>query len=517
MQRARQSSFGIVAVIVTLLTVLALFLSACTRTGSSGAPIVLPTAMVNPSTGEISGVQLVEPGKLPVLESPPERPLYVLNVTLDYANGNVHAQQRIEFVNPTGNEIGEVKFNVPPARREGAVEFRDARIFGAAQPLPFELKDAVLTVKLPAPLPPDKAIAITFDFTFKVPLQEVIAGIGGDDTSRGPFSLTCGHWYVMLAPYRNGEWDTPAYAPIGDPYSSELADYEVNILAPEGVTIAGAGDEERDGRLWKYSLQKARVFAFAASDAYKVDSIEQNGVRIIHYAYPEHHRTTEAVMYTAARAIKLFNKLYGPYPYTTLRLVETGRQQGQEYSGMVGIGTLLYERYKGRGSRHDLIATIAHEVSHQWWFNVVGNDQIRTPWMDEAFARMAELRFYQTYYDNDSDWWFGYFIMGKERPRGSIDLTLADYGDARAYYDAVYRRGLLFLNDLRKALGTQTFDAMMKDYYETEAYKIAQQDAFFDALARHSDEDFSDLVKAYFARPVNLPCRISSNTLGCRQ
>ena len=367
-------------------------LAACTRAGASGAPIVLPTVVVNP--GEIGG-QLVGAGDLPTLEDPPERPLYVLNVTLDYASGDVHAQQRIEFVNPTGKAINEIKFNVPPARREGAVEFRDVRVFGSAEALPFELKDAVLTVQLPAPLVADKAVALTFDFTFKVPLQEVITGIGGDDTSRGPFSLTAGHWYVMLAPYRNGEWDTPAYVPIGDPYTSELADYEVSILAPEGVTIAGSGDESRDGRLWRYSLPKARVFAFAASDKYQIDTLEKDGVTYVHYGYPQNTGKSQAVLNTAERAVRLFTRLYGPYPYKTLRIVETGRQQGQEYSGMVGIGSTIYAGYPGRGARHDLIATTVHEVSHQWWFNVVGNDQIRTPWLDEAFARYAELRFYQ--------------------------------------------------------------------------------------------------------------------------
>lgn len=502
--------------LASLLFIGVVILSACSRSGASGEPIVVPTAVVTP--GEVGG-QLVNAGVLPTLDDAPARPLYVLNVTLDYKSGDVHAQQRIEFVNPTGKSITEVKFNVPPARREGAVEFRDARIFGQGEALPFTLNDAVLTVQLPAPLAPDKAIALTFDFTFKVPLQEVITGIGGDDTSRGPLSLTCGHWYVMLAPYRNDAWDTPAYVPIGDPYTSELADYEVSILAPEGVVIAGAGDETRAGRLWRYSLNKARVFAFAASDKFTVDQLDQNGVSFIHYGYPEHGKYSEAVLNTAARAVDVFTRLYGPYPYKTLRIVSTGRQQGQEYSAMVGIGTTIYDGYRGSGSRHDLIATIAHEVAHQWWFNVVGNDQIRAPWLDESLARYAELRFYQEVYPDDADWWYGYFILGRNRPNpnGAIDLGIADYESSKAYIDAVYRRGLIFLNDLRRTLGQDVMDAALKDYYATEEYKITNRDAFFDAVARHTTQDISSIVKGYFASQVDLPCRISDSAPGCRR
>jgi len=486
------------------------------RAASSGQPALLPTVAV--PAGTLNG-RLVAHRELPLLEEVPPRPLYVFNVTLDYANGTVHAQQRIEFANPAGQPIAELKFNVPPARRPGAVTLHDVRLFGQADPLPHDLRGTVLTVKLPAPLPPDKAIAMTFDFTFKVPLQETTLGIGGDDTSRGPYSLTCGHWYIMLAPYRNGEWDTPAYVPIGDPYTSELADHEANILAPEGIIIAAGGDESREGRLWRYSLPKARVFAFAASNLYRVEAIQQDGISFIHYVYPEHRHLSAAVLNAAANAVRLFSRLYGPYPYRVLRIVETDRQQGQEYSGLIGIGAAIYAGYRGRGARHDLIATTVHEVAHQWWFNVVGSDQVRAPWLDEALARYSELRFYQEYHSADADWWFEYFILSRERGPlvGAIDLAISEYPDSRAYINAVYRRGLIFLNELRKRVGTQTLDAALKDYYESHAYRQADQDDFFDALARHTTQDIRDLVRGFFANAVTLPCRLSGNAPGCRQ
>ncbi len=490
---------------------LSLALSACSRSGSSGVPFQLSesSAPADDNTGSAAGEELSR------LDTAPERTLYSINATLDYASGVITAQQRIDFVNPAGRPLNEVRFNVPPARRAGAVELRDVRIHGADTPLTFSLDDAMLVVQLPAALAAGDAIAIAFDFTIRIPLQEVVAGIGGDDTSRGPYSLTAGHWYVMLAPFRNGAWDTPAYVPIGDPYTSELADYEVSILAPDDIIVAGAGDERREGRLWNYSLQKARVFAFAASDSYSVETLVQNGVTYIHYGYPAHKQHGGDVLITAARAVELFTKLYGPYPYSSLRIVETGRQQGQEYSAMVGLGSILYDGYPGRGSRHDLIATTVHETAHQWWFNVVGSDQIRAPWLDESFARMAELRFYQSYYDADSDWWFTHYITSR-RPVGPIDLSLAEYADSSAYITGVYQRGLLFLNDVRKKLGRERFDEMLRDYYGAQQYSITSQDAFFDALARHSNEDMRPLVRGYFAKPVTLPCVISGGESGCR-
>ncbi len=498
--------------IITLVTAIAL--AGCVKTGAAGG--IIPTPSPAPSPVAPSA-RLVTAG-LPVLDSVPERPLYTLNVTLDYKNSVLVTQQRIEFKNPTGADAKELRFNIPPARR-GQFDLRDVRIFGESKPLTWTLtlSNTALIVTLPAALGARDAIAIAMEFTVKIPLQEQIVGIGGDDSSRGPLSLTAGHWYVMLAPFREGAgWDTPEYVSIGDPYTGELADYAANILAPEGVIIAGAGDETREGRLWRYRLPAARVFAFAASDSFKVDQSSVAGVNYTLYTYAPHQKYAEDVLITAERAVKLYSELYGPYPYKTLRLVETGRAQGQEYSALVGIGQALFQGYSGSGSRHDLVATTAHEVSHQWWFQTVGNDQIRQPWMDESFARMSEYRFYQRYYPADAEWWMKYFITYSD-VKGSIDQPIYAFKDSRSYIDAVYRRGFMFLSDVRRQMGDPAFDAAMKDYFAKTQNRSATPEAFFDALAARTAQDLSPLVKAYFAAPPALPCKITNNAIGCRR
>lgn len=496
------------------LLILGAALTGCVRSGSFGGPIdYKPTAIPVHTPG---AARLVAPG-MPVLDSIPSRPLYTFNITLDYKNNVVTTQERIEFLNPTGGPTREIKFNVPPAHHPGIIDITDARIFGQPLPLSYTMSNTVLSVNLPAPLSAHDGIAIAFNFKLQIPMQQTINGIGGDDSSRGPDSLTAGHWYIMLAPYRNGAWDTPAYVPVGDPYVDDVSDFEATILAPDNVIVAGAGDERHDGPLWYYTLSKARVFAFAASESFVVDTLDKDNVSYIIYSYPQHRKFAEAVLYTAARAVALYSQLFGPYPYKSLRIVETGRSQGQEYSGLIGMGTTLYNGYIGHGARHDLIATTAHEVSHQWWFNMVGNDQVRTPWLDESFARMCELLFYEKYYPRDAVWWYRYYITGAKKPQGDIDRSIYNYADNRAYTDAVYRRGVMFLYDLRQRMGRSAFNDMLQDYFTSELYKTTSPNAFFDAVARHTAKDISDLVATYFGAPPALPCQISGNAPGCRK
>jgi aminopeptidase N len=72
------------------------------------------------------------------------------------------------------------------------------------------------------------------------------------------------------------------------------------------------------------------------------------------------------------------------------------------------------------------------------------------------------------------------------------------------------------LRAVRDQVGKETFDDILKDYYTAETYKITTPDAFFDAVARHSEEDLRGVVKAYFAGSVVLPCKLSANEPGCR-
>src|SRR2546426_6145047 len=37
--------------------------------------------------------------------------------------------------------------------------------------------------------------------------------------------------------------------------------------------------------------------------------------------------------------------------------------------------------------------TTSHELGHQWFFGLVGNDQGRDPWIDEGLATYAEGRY----------------------------------------------------------------------------------------------------------------------------
>ena len=98
----------------------------------------------------------------------------------------------------------------------------------------------------------------------------------------------------------------------------------------------------------------------------------------------------------AAEALTIYQREFGAYPYRELDIVETATTAGGiEYPGLVVVASRLYSDPKRQTFFES--ATV-HEVAHQWWYNVVGNDQVNHPWLDEALTQYATYRYFQGAY-----------------------------------------------------------------------------------------------------------------------
>ena len=62
---------------------------------------------------------------------------------------------------------------------------------------------------------------------------------------------------------------------------------------------------------------------------------------------------------------------------------------GQEYDGLVFLATKFFDEYGG-STRSNMVSIGVHEIAHQWWFGLVGNDQALEPWLDEAMSVYSE-------------------------------------------------------------------------------------------------------------------------------
>jgi len=180
---------------------------------------------------------------------------------------------------------------------------------------------------------------------------------------------------------------------------------------------------------------------------------------------------------TAARAIEVYGKRYAPYPYTELDFVSTPTLAlGIEYPGMIAITEWIIQP-----GQNYLEGTVAHEVGHQWFYNLVGNDQLDDPWLDESLTQFATLQYFTDEYGKAGSEGFRKDIEGRwagiDNAKIPVGLPVKDYSESE-YSGIVYGRGGLFFEALRDEMGSKNFDIFMKDYVKINSWDIATPEKF---------------------------------------
>lgn len=426
-------------------------------------------------------------------------PRYVLRVSLDYEGHSLEVSERLDFVNLTGDTLEELIFNVFPNHAEDVFLLKGITLKEEeeAPELDYALNGTTLRVQLPGTLEPGDGLTLYMDFSLDLPSMNPYLEWGNGSLGYSDRVMAVGNWYPSLVPYREGQgWSPFAYHMIGDPYVTEVADYDVEIVAPSSVIVVGSGDEERIGNRWRYTISEARSFAFTASDQYLSSTQQAGHVTVSSYFFAAHERSGVDAATAAAEALTTFQDLFGPYPYSTYRIAEVDFPGALEFSALCFLGDDWYGDHRG-GYQSKMISLVAHEVAHQWWYGVVGNDQVREPWLDEALATYSSMLYYERRYPELVEWWWEAEIEDY-RPRGQIDRPIYAFMDGRTYLNAVYRRGALFISDLRDRMGDDQFFAFLRDYYESQERQLSTAEDFFTTLNRHTDVDISSLLEEYF-------------------
>jgi aminopeptidase N len=134
-----------------------------------------------------------------------------------------------------------------------------------------------------------------------------------------------------------------------------------------------------------------------------------------------------------------------------------------------------------------LVSLIAHELAHSWSGNLVTNATWPDFWLNEGFTTYLERRIVEAVYGRpraDMEAMIGISDLADSRstltvPRDKTllpDMTGRDPDDA--YSSVPYEQGALFLTFLEAKYGRTTFDAFVKRWFDSHAFKAATTDEF---------------------------------------
>jgi Peptidase family M1 domain len=287
--------------------------------------------------------------------------------------------------------------------------------------------------------------------------------------------------YPLLAWERGRGWATePAVDLFGEMATSEQYRLEtLDVVAPKGDEVLGTGEladtmpAPRPGSVvHRFTADAVRDVSVTVGQLTLTER-EVDGVRI-HVGAPAEVKTratTEEWADLTAAAVEELSAYLGPFPYDDLWVtIAPDIPTGIEFPGAIQFGNVNPRTYP---------QLVPHEVAHMWFYGLVGNNQARDPWLDEAFAEYAEVLVNGTAAAERR------FVV-PPRVRNKVGETMRWYAGLGApdYYGAgVYRQGGTMLHQARRTVGSATFDRLLRDYIDANAHQVVTDDDVVRAFA----------------------------------
>jgi len=490
---------------IFILVFLLALLAGCHQNDDPSKTTPTPTQEIivsnTPTPDSGQATSLPEPTTSATSTPPPQNPKYTLKASYNYGLRFLSVDQVIQYTNNAGQVLNDLDLMVEPNLKPGAFRFVEFTWGDGQAVRDFSLDNNLLHLTLPQPLASSQALELHLKYELSLPAIPPPA----DDQRPVPFGYTDHQtnlvdWYPYVPPYVPGKgW--LAHKPwfYGEHQVYPMADFDVSIQVvdpPKGLLIAASAPARQEGDTFIYTHLNARNFVFSASPYYKEFTQKVGDVTISSFSFTYDTDAGKGALQYTAEALGLFDKLFSPYPHSTMTVVEADFLDGMEYDGLYFLSRGFYNLYGGTPQGY-LAAIASHETAHQWWYARVGDDQAEEPWLDEALATYSEYIFYSKLHPDYLKWWWD-FRVDYYIPTGKINLALYDYTSYRAYRDAVYLNGAHFLNDLRVLIGDDAFYAFLKDYCVQFTDRIATAQDFFDVLGKHTNKDVSSVKLKYF-------------------
>ncbi len=430
---------------------------------------------------------------------------YRIELTVEPELSRLLGQQSVHFVNNDSATLDALYFRLFPNLPGYGGEMTVSNLRVAGQPAEGSLSvdDTALRVPLSPPLPAGGEVTVELDFAVTIP-QTAGEGYGQFIYSQDVMALA--NFFPLIPSFDeancarfgncDGGWNIEYAVPYGDAVFSDTALFELLITAPEGWVVAASGttvgkEDGTDGNIiWHVVSGPMRDINLALSPRFQIATQQVEDVTINSYYLPDDAAGGRRALKWTADSLAFFSDRIGPYPYAELDVVETPTVAGGiEYPGLIAMPIHNYDQTGGFFQW----ATV-HEVGHQWWYSLVGNDQQDEPWLDEALVQHSTGLFYEFELG-----WLGYvdevFIGRYNRVAGTelddlISRPVAAYTDEN-YGAVVYGKGPLFFHELRQTLGDEAFFAFLQTYYQTYRYRVAGRAELLAAIDQAAGQDLS--------------------------
>jgi hypothetical protein len=502
---------------------------------------------------------------------------YTITASLDPQSRRVTGSERIVYHNRSPNALSQVVFNLyqnlfteeftgrnSPLNTGGLTLTKFTFNGAAVGPLTQQQYEAnqrenrpsvgylttgtLSKVRLPSAIAAGDSAVFEVDWNFRVP--PAAAPRTGWEDALGGRVFQVAQWYPQIAVYDDvvGLDGTP-YRENGEFYL-EYGDFDVSLTLPAGWTVGATGDlvnadeilrpevrqrlaqaASSDGTItvlprtewgttgattngengnvtWHYRARDVRDFAWATSNHYQWDArraqVAGRTVMVNTLYRPGAPSWEESAMF-GEHSTEFHSNSVVPYAYPQITVSE-GPIYGMEYPMLVFIGKPT--------SRLELYQVISHEIAHEWFPMMVGQDEAAYAWMDEGFTTYNESRSVADLFPDFDPWeqprtdYLGIAGNKGEVPlMRHIDLVFGEPFTVSAYY----KPGTL-LRSLQRVLGDSVMALGMRTYANEWMFKHPYPWDFFNTMERVSGRDLDWFFYPFWYRTVTFDQTIGGVT-----
>lgn len=404
----------------------------------------------------------------------------VYDIELELDNEDVfHISAKIEVANDSDVAFEDIGFYfVPNALNpeetddfyQESAESEIEAVSSSGADTPYSLENNELLVELQNPLQPGESEMIEISYSLQLPE-------GGLRLSQEDRNFYLAQWYPMLAQYDEG-WDIQDFDLTGESYHTGFGEFTVSYSLPQEFFVASSAD---DGIVQASSSgmvrgERIKDFYMAllnpAQWLHETVQVEGTEIRLF---MPLDQELLESSTEVAQAAFAFFEESIGDNPFPELDII--GNDGYMEYPNIVEVGA----------DEASIDTVLVHEIAHQWFYYIVGNDPFEDAWLDESITEFASALFLADYYGDES---YGYnsaeMAMLSEKPERYTNLPLDEYSDPR-YVSTVYGEAPLILrNFFAERGGQEEALAFLSAYYtefqfrflNTEDFKVFFEDYF---------------------------------------
>ena len=452
-------------------------------TRALGFGVVAVTLMASPTRSASEGVATAQCVTRPIATPSPDRSRYTVSVRIDPAKREVRGHVHVTFVPdlPVTELVFRTWANGPdseaatdrwpePHEQIGAVTVHGHPVT-TAKPDP-----TTLVVDLGRTVSANQRIEADLDYDLRLPRTR------NDRISAGKDWVRIGSFLPLLAWEPGIGWSRiPATPARAEASMFPAADFTMTVDAPADYSVLATGERDasqtwhvtgaRDVGISAGRFRVAEGTAFAGSTHPVKVSVGVASDRTQDDPYVYLRRALEALAAHGER--------YGPYAWPSLSLAVTPNLSGGiEYPGSIMLG-----------SDPTGVAT-SHEVAHQWFYALVGNDQGRNPWLDEGLTSWAEARM-----DGQVNRYVARVdAFPTEKLHMGAPVSYWETVRPVLYALAVYAGPVAFLNGLGSA---EDVDCALRDYVARNAYRIARPTDLTTVLRQHFPDTYPRVAKEY--------------------